>query len=408
MAVAIDPVIPNIFFTMGLLPHVMKKKNGYYSPKMNGSFDKDKPLVTILVPLYREPLTVIKTLSLCLHEQTYDHGKIEIIFITEPDDPETGGYVDEIIPALDGFAAVKHLVSDGKIKMKPYALNWGLSRCTGEIIGLYDAECEPEKEQVMKAVSAMHEMEYDLVQTKIEVVSSNTLGEFCKLDIYSWTENILPVINEKAAAFPLGTKGMFIRRACLDDIGGFPLHLTEDAMIAILLAEKNRKFGLLDSVTKEKAVRTLGTHFRQRRRWFRGYLSCLNRLLKAKIPLKRKLWLSVPYISPVLCTATLFGFLFMALYFLTWYFDLNMIYAAPFMGSVFYDRYLFYWSLFLGYVGLPLSLLSYLYSIADKSLENKVLYVYLTPFYWIFVGIAALSSYFKDTVHWDKTAREMN
>ncbi|MDP2753734.1 MAG: hypothetical protein Q8P40_05005, partial [Nitrospirota bacterium] len=72
-----------------------------------------------------------------------------------------------------------------------------------------------------------------------------------------------------------------------------------------------------------------------------------------------------------------------------------------------YDRYLIYWSLFLGYIGLPLTIISYLYSIADVELEKKALYVYLIPVYWMFLGISAVASFFKDGINWDKTEREV-
>lgn len=405
MAVAIDPVISNIFFTLGLLPHVLRNKDGYYTPRMDTPFNS--PLVTVLIPLYEEPFEIIRNLVSCLENQTYDHRKMEIIFITEPDDDETGRHVDKIISnTKNGFASIQHLVTDGRMKMKPYALNWGLARCSGEIIGLYDAECEPENGQIAKAVSAIYEMNYDLAQTKIEVVSSNTLGELYKLDIYTWTEIFLPFVNKKAHSFPLGTKGLFIKRKCLDEIGGFPLHLTEDARMTIPLSEKNMKFGLVDSVTKEQSVKTITTHFKQRRRWFRGYLSCLWELVKSEMPVKRKFWLSIPYISPIVCTLTMFGLIFILLYFITWYFGIGT-FDMPWMTSHIYIRFLFYWSIFLGYVGLPLTLFSNLYSIADKRLEDRVLYVYLSPIYWLFIGAAALSSFFKDTSNWDKTKREI-
>ena len=405
MAVSVDPVISNIFFTLGLIPHIMKKKDGYYSPGSTGNPDS-YPLVTILIPLYREPYRFIHSLSSCLLAQTYDHKKMELIFITEPDDDETNRYVEKIVRNIKTeFASVRLLVTDGREKMKPYALNHGMNYCNGEIIGIYDAECKPEKQQIEKAICAIFEQDYDLVQTKIEVVSENVLGEFCKLDIYSWTENLLPLINEKARSFPLGTKGLFIKKECLDEIGGFPLHLTEDAMMTILLASRNKKFGLVDSVTHETSTKAWSTHFRQRRRWFRGYLSCLFSLIKAEIPVKRKLWLSIPYISPLLCTATLFGFFFLFLYFITWYFNPAMTYIAPWMETVLYDSGIFYWSLFLGYVGLPITLFSYLLLIADRPLEDRAWYVYLIPLYWMFVGVAAVSSFFKDTKNWDKTMR---
>jgi len=405
MAVAIDPVISNVFFTLGLIPHAAGKKEGYYSPRMDKPLNL--PLVTVLIPLYQEPYEIIKTLFSCLVNQTYDHGKMELIFITEPDDDETRRYVDTLISDMkDGFAAVNHLVTDGMMKMKPYALNWGLDRCSGDIIGIYDAECEPEPGQVMKAVYAIFEQDYDLVQAKIEVESENTLGELYKLDIYMWQELYLQVINEKANSFPIASKGLFIKKECLKDIGGFPLHLTEDAMMSILLAPRNKKFGLLESVTKEKSAKTWRVHFKQRRRWFRGYLSCLWELMKVDMPLKRKFWLSIPYISPILCSLSLLGFIFLFMYFISWIFFPAMIIEAPWMRSIFYDRYLSYWSLFLGYIGLPFTIISYLYSIADEKLEKKALYVYLIPVYWMFLGISAMASFFKDDKNWDKTERE--
>lgn len=406
MAVAIDPVISNVFFTLGLIPHAAGKKDGYYSPRMDKPLNL--PLVTVLIPLYKEPYEIIKNLFSCLMNQTYDHAKMELIIVTEPDDEKTNIHVEKIVSnTKDGFAAVKHLVTDGMMKMKPYALNWGLDRSSGNIIGIYDAECEPEPEQVMKAVYAIFEQDYDLVQAKIEVESENILGELYKLDIYMWQELYLPVINEKANCFPMASKGLFIKKEILKDIGGFPLHLTEDAMMSILLAPKNRKFGLLESVTKEKSTRTWRVHFKQRRRWFRGYLSCLWELMKVDMPLKKKFWLSIPYVSPILCSLSLLGFIFLFMYFISWTFFPAMIIEAPWMRSIIYDKYLSYWSLFLGYIGLPFTIISYLYSIADVKLEKKALYVYLIPVYWIFLGISAMASFFKDDKNWDKTEREV-
>ena len=124
-----------------------------------------------------------------------------------------------------------------------------------------------------------------------------------------------------------------------------------------------------------------------------------------------KFWLSIPYISPITCALTLVGFTMLFIYFTTWFINLYyptmMIYEAPWMTNWLYGRYLFYWSLFLGYIGLPLTMFSYLYSIADRPMEKKVFYVHLIPLYWIFVGISAVSSFFKDTKNWDKTKREM-
>ncbi len=156
----------------------------------------------------------------------------------------------------------------------------------------------------------------------------------------------------------------------------------------------------------KKSARTWRVHFRQRRRWFRGYLSCLWELMKADLPLKRKFWLSIPYVSPILCSLSLLGFIFLFMYFISWNFFPAMIIEAPWMRSILYDRYLIYWSLFLGYIGLPLTIISYLYSIADETLEKKALYVYLIPVYWMFLGISAMASFFKDDKNWDKTERE--
>jgi len=366
------------------------------------------PLVSVLIPLYQEPYRIIHSLASRLLDQTYPHHRLEIVFVTEPDDASTNRYAGWVVEEIRGkFADVKHIVTDGGKKMKPYALNYALPQCSGDIVGVYDAECEPEPSQIERAVSAIFEQGYDLVQARTEVVSQNLLGELYKLDVYMWHEVFLPVINQKANSFPLGTKNLFIKKDCLEEIDGFPLHLTEDAMMSILLASRRKKFGLLDSSSREISAKTLRTHFKQRRRWFRGYLSCLWELLKINIPLKSKFWLAVPYISPILCSMTFIGFLSLILYFLTWSLAPDMVYKAPWMLNIVYGKYLFYWSLFLGFIGLPLSVVSYLYSIADTPMEKKIIHAHLIPFYWAFVGVSALACFFKTTKTWDKTKREV-
>ncbi len=99
------------------------------------------PRISVLAPAYQEE----KTLPRCIESITamdYPRDKLEILLITEPNDPITGGIAEELTTAGPPGLAVKHIVvtETNEPPGKPRALNQGLEHATGEVVGVIDAE----------------------------------------------------------------------------------------------------------------------------------------------------------------------------------------------------------------------------------------------------------------------------
>jgi len=70
-----------------------------------------------------------------------------------------------------------------------------------------------------------------------------------------------------------------------------------------------------------------------------------------------------------------------------------------------YKNAIFYWSAFLAYIGNPIVIFSYMHSLANTKMERSAPLALIVPLYWIFIGAAAISSFFRSTNFWGKTER---
>jgi cellulose synthase/poly-beta-1,6-N-acetylglucosamine synthase-like glycosyltransferase len=190
-------------------------------------------------------------------------------------------------------------------------------------------------------------------------------------------------------------------------VGGFPEVLTEDAYLGIMLTERNKRFGLVSSVITEKAPRNIRAHFVQRLRWNRGYLTCLVRLARSNLCLRRKCALSLPFLTPLSCS----------LAFLGWVLILSQWALTAVSGVVIpettyslvphplYARVVDSWATALFLVGIPLCVVSYIHTLKVSGMRRSIPFVFLLPYYWTFIGLAATCSFFKDTQNWGRTER---
>ena len=407
MTIALDPILSNVVFSMNLLMHIRRPASSPpWKNPVNDMSGDELPLVSVLLPMAKERRDSIFVTVGCLAAQTYPVGKMEVLFVVEPDDSETRVGVDEAVEFLRdrGFDA-RVLVTDGELRLKPHALNRGLEEARGEFLCVYDADDSFPEDQMEKAVTLMIENGYDCVQPRILRSRLSVTGRHLMLDTFTWNRKFLPAFYDLAGVFPLSGEGFYARRDAILDVGGFPEVLTEDAYLSILFAEKGKKFGLLDSELTELAPRGWRSHFRQRLRWFRGYLTCIGRTLKADMPLKQKLVLLIPFLAPLTCAFSLFTWIFMATYWLTWAFMPVPAYAAPWMVHWFYPKVMLYWSGFLAYIGNPIVMFSLMHCIAGTDMERYAPLALTAPFYWIFIGLAAVASFFRSPRYWGKTER---
>ena len=112
--------------------------------------DDDLPTYSVLVPLYGET-AVVPQLVRGLAALDYPSEKLQILFICEASDAPT-------LAALRRAALTAAMqvvaVPEGRPRTKPRALNYALSAATGELVVVFDAEDEPEPDQLRRAVAA--------------------------------------------------------------------------------------------------------------------------------------------------------------------------------------------------------------------------------------------------------------
>ncbi len=112
--------------------------------------ERTLPVYTILVPLYKEP-EVIGFLVNSLSKLDYPKTKLDIKILLEADDAETPAAFRELNPPPH-FQMV--IVPDSQPRTKPKACNYGLLQARGDFVVIYDAEDQPEPDQLKKAIVA--------------------------------------------------------------------------------------------------------------------------------------------------------------------------------------------------------------------------------------------------------------
>ena len=108
-----------------------------------------RPVVSILVPLYREP-EVADILIQRLEKLRYPRALLDVLLILEEDDTVTSSALARV--TLPPWMRVIP-VPDGRPRTKPRAMNYALDFARGQIIGIYDAEDAPDPDQIDQVVA---------------------------------------------------------------------------------------------------------------------------------------------------------------------------------------------------------------------------------------------------------------
>ncbi len=235
--------------------------------------DDELPMITILLPLYRDA-EALPLLARAIAALDYPAQKMDVKLLLEEDDPET-------------IAEARRLGLDQRYDMivtpplaprtKPKACNYGMHLARGELIVIYDAEDQPEADQLKKAAAAFRDADDKLacVQARLNYYNAtdNWLARMFTLEYSLWFDWLLPALQKMGAPIPLGGTSNFFRTDTLIEIGGWdPYNVTEDADLGLRIARLGLRVEILDSTTFEEANCRTGNWIRQRSRWMKGYL----------------------------------------------------------------------------------------------------------------------------------------
>lgn len=238
--------------------------------------DADLPRYTVLVALYKEA-EVLPGLVEALGAIDYPRDRLEIVLVLEEADEETRLAAARIaMPAHIGVV----VVPDRQPRTKPKALNYALQMASGEIVAVYDAEDEPERDQLRKAAALLvaGRGAIGCVQARltIDLEQPSWLARQFALEYAALFNGLLPVLVAWRLPVPLGGTSNHFLRAALDDVGGWdPFNVTEDADLGIRLGRAGYGVAMIASQTFEEAPPAFTAWLRQRTRWLKGYMQTL-------------------------------------------------------------------------------------------------------------------------------------
>ena len=235
--------------------------------------DRDLPRYTILVPLYHEA-NVLHDLITGLEALDYPKQKLDIKLLLEEDDSETQEAADN--EALPPYFQKLIVPRDGP-RGKPRACNYGLRHAKGEYCVIFDAEDQPEPDQLKKAIVAFRKSTERTICVQAKLThynrDQNLLTKWFTMEYLTWFDLYLPALNALNAPIPLGGTSNHFRTDALREVGGWdPFNVTEDADIGIRVAREGWETRVIDSATYEEATSQLGNWTNQRSRWIKGYM----------------------------------------------------------------------------------------------------------------------------------------
>lgn len=238
--------------------------------------DDKLPRYTVLVALYREA-AVAPQLIEALARLDYPRDKLEIFLITEASDHTTRKALEDAISHPE-FRVLT--VPKGPIQTKPRALNYALQEATGDIVVIYDAEDEPEPDQLRRAAAifAASHGKIGCVQAVLGIHNARQswLTRQFAIEYAALFNCVLPALERLGHPIPLGGTSNHFPRELLKTIGGWdPYNVTEDADLGIRLSRMGFNVRILFSTTWEEAPTTFPVWFNQRTRWLKGWMQTL-------------------------------------------------------------------------------------------------------------------------------------
>ena len=236
------------------------------------------PLYTVLVPLKDEAHMVaglIETLS----RLNYPTERLQIIFITEEDDPETCRAVAAALRApFEHVIVPRHGAPSPRTK--PNALNVAMKTARGAFVTIYDAEDAPDPEQLKTAIIAFKKHpNWGALQAPLDYFNTREswLAAQFGLEYAAQFHVWIPLMVRLGLPFPLGGTSNHIRRSALesvrrDDLYWDSYNVTEDADLSFRLSAHGWDIGYITPPTQEEAVSTLKPWTQQRTRWMKGFM----------------------------------------------------------------------------------------------------------------------------------------
>lgn len=244
---------------------------------------------SLLVPARHEEQVLEATLERLL---AIDHPGFEVLPIVGHDDPETTA-VAERVAARHGEDRVRVVVDHNWPKNKPKALNSALPHCSGDIVGVFDAEDEVDRRLLRSVDTTFTTTDADVVQGGVQLVNFRSSWYSLRncLEYFFWFRSRLH-LQSHHNFLPLGGNTVFVRTGLLRSVGGWDENcLAEDCELGVRLSSLGARFAVAYDpylVTREETPPTLWSLLKQRTRWNQGFLQVLRAGHWRSLPRRRQ------------------------------------------------------------------------------------------------------------------------
>jgi cellulose synthase/poly-beta-1,6-N-acetylglucosamine synthase-like glycosyltransferase len=238
---------------------------------------------SLIVPARHEEAVLADTVARLLCQ---DHPSLQVLVVVGDDDPGTAAVAQKL---ADADPRVVVVVDDSVPKNKPKALNRALEHCTGQIVGVFDAEDEVALELLTHVDACFRATGAHVVQGGVQLMNYRSSWWALRntLEYFFWFASRLH-FHARNGFIPLGGNTVFVRTDLLHLVGGWDVDcLAEDCELGIRLSVAGARVAVSYSpalATREETPPTLKGLLKQRTRWNQGYLQVLRKGEWRKLP----------------------------------------------------------------------------------------------------------------------------
>ena len=373
--------------------------------------DKDLPLYTILCPLYKEA-HVLPQFIAAIEKLDWPKKKLDVQLLLESDDAET--IAAAMAMKLPSYVQVQ-IVPHSQPKTKPKACNYGLNCAQGEYLVVFDAEDIPDPQQLKKVYIAFQQSapEVKCIQAKLNFYNphQNLLTRFFTAEYSLWFDLSLTGLQSVETTIPLGgTSNHFRTRDLITLEGWDPFNVTEDCDLGVRLFKQGGRTAIINSTTLEEANSQWGNWIRQRSRWIKGYMQTYLVHMRHPIQFFRRHGRHALMFQLTVGGKIAFMLINPIMWFLTISYFALYAWVGPTIETL-YPSSIFYMAVVSLIFGNFLFLYYYMIGAAKREQWSIIKWVFLVPFYWLLVSVAAAIALYQLILkphYWEKTVHGLH
>lgn len=240
------------------------------------TISKGLPFFSIIVPTKDEESVISRCIEALL-SQIYPRDKMKIIIVDGSSKDATKKICESYARETPGLITI---IEQKGMKGKPSALNDGLHHCTGDIVGVFDADNVPDADILMKVARCFEDRSIEALQGRTDSLNEeqNRITKIAAIEERIWLHTVF--CRDRLRLFvSLTGSCQFVRCETLKSLGGWREDsLAEDVDLALRLTEKGHLIKFEgDAKSRQETPSSIKNLFKQRLRWYTGYLENLPR-----------------------------------------------------------------------------------------------------------------------------------